>query len=147
VRSTARRGASCATALLLAACSAASIAPGEGAADPPTPGFYSAAQRARGETAFAASCAECHALSELQGPDFEVRWRRQTAWHLFREVSATMPEDRPGRLATATYADIIAFILSLNGYQQGSLDLPPEREALEAIPLGAGARRTKSESR
>jgi len=112
------------------------------AAAAPAEGFYSVPQAARGRAAHLEFCRECHPTSELRGSDFDFRWRRQNAWQLYTEISRNMPEDEPGKLGSQTYADIIAYILSLNGYQQGTLDLEPTRAALERIPLGAGAPRS-----
>jgi hypothetical protein len=106
-------------------------------------GWFSPAQAERGRTSFESACGECHAPSELVGAEFEWRWRRQTAWHLYREIETTMPENRPGALAPQVYADIVAYVLDLNDYQAGSDELAPTREALEAIPLGAGAAKTR----
>lgn len=134
-----------ALAALLASCSVVS-------APSPTPaiglvaeipGFFSAEQAERGRVSYRQACSECHALSEFRGADFEWTWRRQTAWNLYSEISANMPEDRPGELGAETYADIVAYLLSRNRYQIGSADLPPTEEALAAIELGAGARKTK----
>lgn len=133
-------------AAFLAACSSVSVtspAPAvEHAAE--IPGFFSAEQAERGRASYRQACSECHTLSEFQGADFEWAWRRQTAWSLYREISANMPEDRPGELSAETYADIVAYLLSRNGYQVGSADLAPTEEALAAIALGAGAPKTKT---
>lgn len=112
--------------------------------DPPAPGFFSASQVARGKDSYADVCSECHALSEFRGTDFEWTWRRQTAWALYEEVAENMPEDKPGTLAPGTYADIVAYVLSLNGYQMGSRELEPTEVALASIPLGAGVSKTVS---
>ena len=37
-----------------------------------------------------------------------------------------MPPDRPGRLSDQTYTDLIAFLLSNNGYAPGSRELPSD---------------------
>jgi len=104
-------------------------------------GFFSAEQAVRGGETYRQVCSECHARSEFRGPDFEWRWRRQTAWELFREISTTMPEDRPGSLGEEVYVAIVAYLLSLNDYAAGGHDLAPTREALSSVPLGTGAPR------
>lgn len=145
-----------ALAVLLTACASSSVLPSSS----PTPdsepaeagsepgenllGFFSAEQAERGRESYRKACSECHAVSEFRGSDFEWTWRRRTAWSLYREVSSTMPEDQPGKLSTETYADIVAYLLSLNDYPIGSAELLPTEEVLAAIPLGAGVRKTKS---
>ena len=113
----------------------------------PSPGFFSAAQVERGRASYAEACSECHTLSEFRGSDFEWTWRRQTAWQLYSQVAETMPEDKPGQLPEVTYVDIVAYLLSLNGYQIGGSELSPEREQLEAISLGAGAAKERPQLR
>jgi mono/diheme cytochrome c family protein len=145
------RFTSAAIVLLTAACASGSA--GEPAAAPPppaplgaaapAPGFYSSAQADRGRARYAEACQSCHPASQFRGADFEWRWRRQTAWELFDDISRRMPEDRPGALPADTYADIVAYLLSLNDYPAGDAELAPTREALAAIPLGAGADKTR----
>ena len=98
----------------------------------------------RGRESYDEVCSECHFLSDFRGPDFEWNWRRQSAWNLYREISETMPENQPGELLPETVADILAYILSLNDYQVGSLDLSTGQAALEGVALGAGAQKTKT---
>ena len=50
-------------------------------------------------------------------------------------VSTQMPEDAPGSLELQQYADIVAFVLRLNGFEAGSGELPPDAAALETISL------------
>ena len=135
-----------AAALFLGACASGSVPTPTAGAEPVEvmPGFFSAAQAARGRASYKEHCDECHALSELRGTEFEWTWRRQTAWDLYQEVSSNMPEDKPGELSAPTYADIIAYILNLNDYQVGSRDLVASRAAMAAIPLGSDAQKTKS---
>lgn len=107
-------------------------------------GYFSADQVARGADRYRELCSECHTTSQFKGPDFEWRWRRQSAWELFREISTTMPESAPGSLDAETYTAIVAYLLSLNDYQQGADELSPTEEALSAIALGAGAAKAPS---
>ncbi len=106
-------------------------------------GFFSTEQAERGRQSFQKTCLECHAVSEFRGPDFEWRWRRQTAWALYTEISWNMPEDMPGSLPPETYADIVAFILEINEYASGDTELKATPEAMATIPLGPGAAKTK----
>jgi len=90
----------------------------------------------RGRDVFRETCAVCHATAEFRGRDFAWRWRRQTAWDLYRRISTTMPLTNPGGLAEQTYADVIAYILSLNDYPAGAVELTASEPALAAILLG-----------
>ena len=53
-----------------------------------------------------------------------------------------MPEDSPGEMTTEAYTDIVAYLLSVNDYQVGDTHLDPTHNAMTAIQLGAGARKT-----
>ena len=66
---------------------------------------------------------------------FTDAWRRRTARDLYREIRRTMPDDRPGSLAPQLYADVIAYMLELNGYPAGPTELPPDEEALRSLSL------------
>lgn len=107
------------------------------------PGFFSAEQAGRGRASYRQWCDECHASSEFRGDEFEWKWRRQTAWDLYREISSNMPESQPGSLPEETYTDIVAYLLSLNEYQVGGQDLLGIREELAEIPLGAGVEKVR----
>lgn len=96
---------------------------------------FSTAQADRGRNVFRSTCTECHYSSEFNDRQFKFKWRRRTAGDLFEMVSTQMPEDAPGSLALQQYADIVAFVLRLNGFEPGSAELPPDAAALETISL------------
>ena len=96
---------------------------------------FSAAQADRGRNVFRSTCTECHYSSEFSDRQFKFKWRRRTAGDLFEMVSTQMPEDAPGSLELQQYADIVAFVLRLNGFEPGSAELPPDAAVLETISL------------
>jgi len=96
---------------------------------------FSAEQADNGRTAFRASCTECHNSSEFRDRQFKFKWRRRTAGDLFELVATSMPEDSPGSLEGTQYAAIVAYILRLNGFEEGTGELPADIDALEAISL------------
>ncbi len=122
------------------AAGAATVTADTGAAAPdPAPvssalGF-SAEQADRGRTVFRSTCTECHYSSEFSDRQFKFKWRRRTAGDLFEMVSTQMPEDAPGSLELQQYADIVAFVLRLNGFEPGGSELPADAAALETISL------------
>ena len=106
-------------------------------------GSYTEAQAARGREAYLKECGSCHA-DNLQGGDeapglagsgFMSQWVDLTAGDLHERTRMTMPQDRPGRLSRATYADIIAYIFKMNGFPAGETELPTESGALKAIMI------------
>jgi cytochrome c5 len=96
---------------------------------------FSAAQADRGRNVFRSTCTECHYSSEFNDRQFKFKWRRRTAGDLFEMVSTQMPEDAPGSLELEQYADIVAFVLRLNGFEPGSGELPADAAVLETISL------------
>jgi len=52
---------------------------------------------------------------------------------LFERIRTTMPQDNPGKLSRAQYADILSFILKSNGYPAGQKEMDQRTEFLKAI--------------
>ncbi len=99
-----------------------------------TPGLppqFTAEQAAAGKTAFNANCAVCHGNTmtngtfgpPLAGEYFRSKWVGQSV-KAFCERSKTMPPAAPGSLPDATYSDIVAYVLQVNGFKPGNTKLP-----------------------
>ena len=56
-----------------------------------------------------------------------------TVGDLFERIRVSMPQDRPGRLTRPQNADILAYVLSVNQFPVGQVELPPETERLKQI--------------
>jgi mono/diheme cytochrome c family protein len=104
-------------------------------------GVFTEAQAERGRSAYAQVCASCHA-DDLRGKgtapslieeSFMFLWADMTVGDLFERTRLLMPSDRPGSLPPGTYADIIAFIASKNGFPAGSAELSADVAALGRI--------------
>ena len=87
---------------------------------------YTAAQAVAGKTAFDADCAVCHGNTltngtmapPLAGESFRAMWAGRSVRDLF-DTAKTMPPANPGSLSDQTYANIVAYILQVNGYPAG----------------------------
>jgi mono/diheme cytochrome c family protein len=106
-------------------------------------GVYTDAQAERGRSAYAQACASCHA-EDLRGKStapslieesFTFLWADMSVGDLFERTRMLMPSDRPRSLASATYADIIAFVISKNGFPAGSTELGTDVAALKQIVI------------
>ncbi|CAN7674800.1 PQQ-dependent sugar dehydrogenase [Devosia sp. LjRoot16] len=105
------------------------------------PATFTAAQAARGKTAYDANCVSCHGPDlvsanygpPLAGPYFDGKWVGQTVAALYTHVHDRMPPSRPGELGDETYADLVAYILSVNGLAAGDAELPTDVTKLEAM--------------
>jgi len=102
------------------------------------------AQADRGRTEYTRNCVDCHGANlddgefggpPLTGTAFKEKYFGTTADALFGFISTAMPPDRPGRLSAQTYADIAAFILSKNGIQPGTAELPSDMDALANLTV------------
>ena len=102
------------------------------------------AQAERGQAAYRQSCQDCHGSSldngefggpPLKGGYFRTRWGQGNVAALYGYVSLAMPPDRPGQLSPQTYADLVAFLLSNNGYPPGDKELPTDQNAQQTMSL------------
>jgi mono/diheme cytochrome c family protein len=86
----------------------------------------------KGERQFAQSCATCHgdqleggAGPALTGPNFKILSKKVGArvGDVFTYMSTNMPLNEPASLSHDQYVNIMAFILSKNGYKPGGAAL------------------------
>ena len=106
---------------------------------------YSVTQAQRGEELFASACVSCHSVERgaarsranlpLNHPDFWANWNGLTLEVLSQRIRLSMPAAAPGTLTRDQVADIIAYLLELEGAQAGSSDLPSASAELRAIRL------------
>jgi S-disulfanyl-L-cysteine oxidoreductase SoxD len=104
-------------------------------------GVYTAEQADRGKALYGKQCASCHGAAldgsgqapPLAGADFKGDWNGQTTDDLFEKMQTSMPADRPGQLSREQNADVLAFLLSSNGFPAGQKELPTDAAALQKI--------------
>lgn len=96
---------------------------------------YTAEQATRGKALFRESCAACHASSEFTDEIFLFAWSGQGLHLLYDYIRTRMPEDNPGSLEPAEYAEVLAYILALNGFPDGERELPSGSDSLRRIIL------------
>ena len=115
-------------------------------------GVFSEDQARRGRASYNASCASCHRADltgyegALKGQKFIDRWREDALESLYLNIKRSMPRNAPGTLETATYLDIVAYILQQNGFPAGVSDLSSDnlksiqvtgKNGTESLPIGA----------
>ncbi len=106
-------------------------------------GAFTKEQAERGKAQYFAACASCHGVSmqgdgdipELVGRSFLKRWGDQPVGALVTFATTQMPIGRPGSLGAQGYADVVAHILSMNGFPEGKQELPAGAAALDEIIL------------
>lgn len=98
-------------------------------------GVYTAAQAERGQALYRSKCASCHAPNRFTDDLFYMSFAGKPLWEMFDVISDSMPEDNPGSLKKEEYADVIAYLLKLNNFPAGEVDLPTDKEALSLIQM------------
>jgi alcohol dehydrogenase (cytochrome c) len=95
-------------------------------------GGFTSTQVANGASTYAAKCSQCHGAQlqggagpALSGTSFHasINASYTTAGKLYDFTRKQMPANAPGSLSATQYANVVAFVLSRNGYSAGSTAL------------------------
>jgi mono/diheme cytochrome c family protein len=108
--------------------------PQETASQTTLDGVYTAAQATRGDGVFSNSCTSCHTAASFKGGSFLI-WNDTPLSELYAYLVETMPEEAPGSLTPAQYADLVAYLLKLNDLPAGKDELKPGATALAKITI------------
>jgi mono/diheme cytochrome c family protein len=110
-------------------------------------GVFTQEQEKRGEAIYNRECSTCHGerlkggegAPALTGTEFAASWNGQTVGDLFDRIRQTMPAppEQPGKLTPQQNADVVAHILSVNGFPAGTTELPIEIAPLKQIRIDA----------
>jgi mono/diheme cytochrome c family protein len=126
--------------LALAATAAVRLATAQPTATP----TFTAEQVERGQGNYRRNCVDCHGTElnngefggpALKGGFFRQKWAAGGVGALFSFTKGLMPPDRPGGLSDQSYADLIAFILSNNGYTAGDKEFPTDPAAMQNMGI------------
>jgi mono/diheme cytochrome c family protein len=128
--------------IVLTACMLAALGR-EGLAQSPAPaagrstmsGVYTFAQANRGKNVYAGMCRSCHTPASHTGETFATWWGGRHLSDLFTYVSQTMPKNAPATLSKEEYADVVAYLLRMNGFPTGGNELPADSVALTKIRI------------
>lgn len=104
-------------------------------------GVYSGEQAKRGRAAYGAECSSCHgamldgmdAAPALTGGGFLGRWDGVTLGDMVERIRVSMPLSDPGTLSRRQVADLLAYMLSVNGMPPGEAELPADPARLSQI--------------
>ena len=97
-------------------------------------GVFTEDQAARGADLQTNICGRCHQPAFYTGGLIDS-WAGNTVGALYQLIINTMPEDTPSSLKDQEYADLMAYILKINGYPVGSDELPGNDDALMKIVI------------
>ena len=98
-------------------------------------------QATRGEDAYQQECAQCHLddllgdgiAPALIGAPFSFRWSELSVADMLVAIRTTMPQGAPASLSPQAYVDIVAYMLKVNDYPAGDVELPTAEAELETI--------------
>lgn len=107
------------------------------------PPVFTTRQAAAGRKAYESYCAVCHGTTltngtfgpPLGGEFFRARWSGRSVAAFYRKSRDTMPPAAPAALPNAAYADIVAYILEMNGAAAGRSELPANGDALTNVRI------------
>lgn len=108
-------------------------------------GVYTKDQAARGLKVYREDCQKCHGETLLggeggpaiSGEEFLSKWKGKTAGDFYASLRKTMPSDDPGSLTTRQYADLVAYIFSMNEFPAGEKELDRDAGVLAEIRIEA----------
>jgi mono/diheme cytochrome c family protein len=107
------------------------------------PPQFTARQTAAGKTAYNSGCAVCHGNTlmngtmgtPLAGQYFREMWTGRSVRAFYDRAHKTMPPAAPASLPRNVYANIVAYILEVNGFKAGNTPLPAGGEALDKMVI------------
>src|SRR5262245_23085668 len=101
-----------------------------------TTGVYLETQAKAGQEIFEATClGGCHNMASHRGAAFKNHWNGKPLWELFKLINEEMPKDDAGSLSATDTANLVAYILKLNGQPAGKEELSTEPAALKKIKI------------
>jgi mono/diheme cytochrome c family protein len=108
-------------------------------------GVYNDAQAKRGRQVYDKECGSCHGTDlsggesapPLAGAEFLSNWTGLTVGDLFERTRTSMPQNTPGKLTRQQDADVVAYLLSANGFPEGKAEMDKQTELLKQIRLDA----------
>jgi alcohol dehydrogenase (cytochrome c) len=107
---------------------------------------FTASQAAQGKAAYLLNCASCHGqnlsgsefATPLNGNRFSQNWSGKSAEALFTYIRTRMPPGKPRTLSAEATAQLVAYIVEVNGGQPGGASLPADPQALAAVTIPWG---------
>lgn len=105
-------------------------------------GVYTKEQANRGLPLYNKHCLDCHGddlegdaeTPPLKGGPFLTNWDGQKLGDLFTRIHRDMPLNyEAGKLSSAVVADLVAYLLGVNGFPPGKAELPHAVEVLNEI--------------
>jgi S-disulfanyl-L-cysteine oxidoreductase SoxD len=110
-------------------------------------GVYTEEQAKRGKVAYDEECLVCHGedgvgevvdiAPALVGGAYTANYDKQPLSVMFERFRTTMPVGKENQLTMEMNADLVAFVLKINGYPAGKTELPSDLMPLQMIMFTA----------
>jgi len=84
-------------------------------------GIFTQTQANSGGDLYLAYCSHCHSEDFYQ--DIEISWAGMSVLDYWYRLRGTMPADNPRSLSDIEYLELVAWVLSVNGYPDGNAPL------------------------
>jgi hypothetical protein len=98
-------------------------------------GVYTSAQADKGKSGFLNLCVSCHNVASQSGDPWAIRWGGHPLYDLYGVIRETMPVEEPQSYSPILKAQIVAYLLRLNGMPAGTDELPTDVEVLKKIRI------------
>jgi mono/diheme cytochrome c family protein len=98
-------------------------------------GVYTTSQATRGEETYMGICVACHPAGTYKAAGFRASWSGRPLSELYEQVKERMPKNDPASLTPAECAQVIAYLLKINGVPAGETELPSDPAALKKIRI------------
>lgn len=98
-------------------------------------GVYTNAQADKGKSGFLNLCVSCHNVGSQSGAPWAMRWGGHPLYDLYGVIRETMPVEEPQSYSPVLKAQIVAYLLRLNGMPPGPDELPTDVETLKKIRI------------
>lgn len=113
----------------------ATVAVAQSGARSTADGIYTREQADQGRDLFALACQSCHAPTQHSLPPFRTRWFGRTLGDLFGYLRREMPQTDPGTLTNEEYAQLVAYLMRINGMRPGLDALAADSAALHTFRI------------
>ena len=96
-------------------------------------GVYSRDQANRGLDVYMGMCKSCHSPDAYTAATFTSKWEGRSLAELYLFLRDQMPKNEPGSLTPEEYADVLAYLLSINRMPAGDVELPADADRMKSI--------------
>jgi hypothetical protein len=98
-------------------------------------GVYTEPQATRGEETYMGVCVSCHPAGTYKAAGFRATWAGRPLSELFAQIKEKMPKNDPASLTPGEYAQVLAYLLKINGVPAGETELVPDGDLLKKFKI------------